>query len=295
MVESKEQALNPQTSEQVLNSFHEWMVERAQAVKSTTQPAQPSDRDNYASRKGSYFSPSIASEHSIKSSSSATQENRVGLGKQANIAPGASNRSSFERRVFRIICGLLIAIVVAVVWQAYRDDQTMKLVRAWGNSSVIWLSGVLGATQRESETATEPSTKLSDDATSTPAVTSTPTKEFTELNQQLQTVVNDLAVLRRNVEQLSERQEQMSRDISTVQAIEQNVSEKISSLTQAAPVHVPPRKNAPRLVHAETPRQPAAASGPSQPSAPGTASPTDQPPRPPMPLPTPAEIPAPLH
>src|ERR1700735_312168 len=77
----------------------------------------------------------------------------------------------------------LIAIVVAVVWQAYRDDQTMKLVRAWGNSSVIWLSGVLGATQRESETATEPSTKLSDDATSTPAVTSTPTKEFTELNQ----------------------------------------------------------------------------------------------------------------
>ena len=295
MVESKEQALNPQTSEQVLNSFHEWMVQRAQAVKSTNQPAQPSDLDNCASRKGSYFSPSIASEPSIKSSSSATQENRVGHGKQANIAPGASNGSSVERRVFRIICGLLIAIVVAVVWQAYRDDQTMKLVRAWGNSSVIWLSAVLGATQRESETAAEPSTKLSDQATSTPAVTSTPTKEFTELNQQLQTVVNDLAVLRRNVEQLSERQEQMSRDISTVQAIEQNVSEKISSLTQAAPVHVPPRKNVPRLVHAETPRQPAAASGPSQPSAPGTASPTDQPPRPPMPLPTPAEIPAPLH
>jgi hypothetical protein len=294
MVESKEQALNPQTSEQVLNSFHEWMVQRAQAVKSTNQPAQPSDLDNYASRKGSYFSPSIASEPSIKSSSGATQENRVGHGKQANIPPGASNRSSVERRVFRIICGLLIAIVVAVVWQAHRDDQTMKLVRAWGNSSMIWLSAALGATQRESEAAAEPS-KLSDQATSTPAVTSTPIKEFTDLNQQLQTVVNDLAVLRRNVEQLSERQEQMSRDISTVQAIEQNVSEKISSLTQAPPVHVPPRKNVPRLVHAETPRQPTAASGQSQPSTVGTASPTDQPPRPPMPLPTPAETSSPLH
>ena len=188
----------------------------------------------------------------------------------------------------------LIAIVVAVVWQAHRDDQTMKLVRAWGNSSMIWLSAALGATQRESEAAAEPS-KLSDQATSTPAVTSTPTKEFTDLNQQLQTVVNDLAVLRRNVEQLSERQEQMSRDISTVQAIEQNVSEKISSLTQAPPVHVPPRKNVPRLVHAETPRQPTAASGQSQPSTVGTASPTVQPPRPPMPLPTPAETSSPLH
>ena len=197
MVESKEQALNPQTSEQVLNSFHEWMVQRAQ-VKSTNQPAQPSDLDNYASRKGSYFSPSIASEPSIQSSSSATQENRVGHGKQANITPGASNGSSVERRVFRIICGLLITVVVAVVWQAYRDDQTMKLVRAWGNSSMIWLSAALGATQRESETAAEPSTELSDQAASTPAVTLTPTKEFTELNQQLQTVVNDLAVLRRN-------------------------------------------------------------------------------------------------
>ena len=295
MVESKEQALNLQNSEQVLISFHEWMLQQAHAAKSTNQAAQLSDLDNSASRKGSYFPPSIASEPSIKSSSSASQEHPIDSGGQANIPPRASNRSSVERHVSRIICGLVIAIVFAVVWQAYRDDQTMKLVRAWGNSSVIWLSGVLGATQRESETAAEPSTKLSDHATSTPAVTSTPTKEFTELNQQLQTVVNDLAVLRRNVEQLSEKQEQMSRDISTVQAIEQNVSEKISSLTQAAPVHVPPRKNVPRLVHAETPRQPAAASGPSQPSAPGTASPNDQPPRPPMPLPTPAEIPAPLH
>jgi hypothetical protein len=272
MAESKDQALNPQNSEQVLSSINEWMVQQADAVKSTN--------------------PSIASEPSIKSSSSASQEHPIDPSKQANIPPGASSRSSFERQVFRTICGLLIAIVVAVVWQAYRDDRTMKLVKAWGHSSVIWLSAALGATQRESESAAEPSTKLSDQATSTPAVTSTPTKEFAELSQH---VVNDLAVLRRNVEQLSDRQEQMSRDILTVQATEQNVSEKISSLTQAAPVHAPPRKSVPRLVHAETPRQPVAASLPSQPSAAGAASPTDQPPRPPLPLSTPAETPSPLH
>ena len=104
----------------------------------------------------------------------------------------------------------------------------MKLVQAWKNSSVFWLSDVLGGDHRE--LAAEPSTKLSDEATSTPAITSKPTKEFAELNEQLQAVANDLAVLRRNVEQLSARQEQMSRDVLMVQATEQNVSEKVSSL-----------------------------------------------------------------
>jgi hypothetical protein len=295
MVESKEQALNLQNSEQVLISFHEWMVQQAHAVKSTNQATQLSDLENTASRKGSYFPPSIASEPSIKSSSSASQEFDFDPSKQTNVPPGASNRSPVERQVFRIICGLVIAIVFAVVWQAYRDDQTMKLVKAWGHSSVIWLSAALGASLRESESAAEPSTKFSDQAASTPAVMPGPTNKFAELNHQLQTIVNDLAVLRRNVEQLSDRQEQMSRDILAVQATEQNVSEKVSSLTQAAPVHTPPRRSVPRLVHAEPPRQPAPAFLPSQASAAGGASPTDQPPRPPLPLPTPTETPSPLH
>lgn len=255
------------------------------------------DLDNRASQKGSCFLPSIAPrEPSIESSSSASPELPIDLSQQANIPPVANNRPSVGRQVFRtVVRGLLIAIVVAVVWQAYRDDQTRKLIKAWGHSSVIWLSSALGATERDLESAAEPSTKLSDQATSTPAATSRPAKEFAELQQQLQTAVNDLAVLRRNVEQLSSEQEQMSRDIATVQATEQNVSEKISSLTQAAPVHAPPRKNVPRLVHAETPRQPAAASLPPQTSPAGTASPTDQPPRPPLPLPMPAETPSPLR
>ena len=104
-------------------------------------------------------------EPSIKSSSSASPERPIDPSKQANIPPVASNRSSVERRVFRTVCGLLIAIVVAVVWQAYRDDQTRKLIKAWGYSSVIWLSAALGAKQRDAKSAAEPSTKLSDQAT----------------------------------------------------------------------------------------------------------------------------------
>jgi hypothetical protein len=71
--------------------------------------------------------------------------------------------------------------------------------------------------------------------------------------QQLQTVVNDLAVLRRNVEQLSNKHEQMSRDIATVQATEQNISEKIFvySARVRARAH-PAAKKIPRLARAET-------------------------------------------
>jgi hypothetical protein len=254
--------------------------------------------DNHASVKGSHFSPSIAPrEPSIEAPSSASPERPIDPSQQAKIPPVANDRPFAGKRMVRtIVGGLLIAVVVAVAWQAYRDNETRKLVKAWGHSSVIRLSSALGAAERVSGSTVQPSAKLSDQ-TSTPSVTSRPANELTELQQQLQTVVSDLAVLRRNVEQLSSKHEQLSRDIATVQATEQNISEKISSLTQPppAPVPTPPRKKIPRLVHAETPRQPAPASLPPQTSAAGTASLTEQPPRPPLPLPTPAETPSPLH
>jgi hypothetical protein len=291
MVESKDQALNSQNGEQVLRSFQEWMVEQAHAAKSTNQAAQFSDLDNHDSRKGS--SPSIAPrEPSIESSSSASPGLPIDPSQQANIPRVASNRPFVSRQVVRtVVRSLLIAIVVAVVWQAYRDNQTGKLIKAWGHS-VIWLSSTLGATERDSESTAESSTKLSDQAAPMPTAMSGP---VAELQRQLQTVINDLAVIRSNVEQLSSKHEQMSRDIATMQAAEQNVSEKISSLTQPAPVHAPPRKNVPRLVHAETPKQSAAASLSPQTSPAGTAWPTEQPPRPPLPVPTPTEAPSPLH
>ena len=164
MLEPKDQDLNPQAGEQVLRSFQEWMVQQAQAAKSTNQAVEFSDLNNPASRKGSYFSPSIASQKpSIKSSSSASPELSIDLSQQASIPPVASNRPSAGRRVFRTVGrGLLIAIVVAVVWQAYREDQSRKLIKAWGHSSVIWLSSAISGTGRDAKSAAEPSTKLSD-------------------------------------------------------------------------------------------------------------------------------------
>jgi hypothetical protein len=291
--------LDAQNNEQVLSSFHEWIIQQAHAAKSAKGAVRPPDPDNGAFVK----SPCTAPELSVKSSIGSSQECPVDPSEQAAPAPGSSRISSFETRVVCMICGLLVAVAVAVAWQAYRDEQTMKLVQAWKHSSVIWLSDALGAAlgaasganRQQSQSAAQSVVEPSDTSSDQAKPTSVAAKEYGELNEQLQTMANDLVALRRSVEQLTARQEQMSRDILTVQATEQNVSEKISSLTQAAPVHAAPRKNVARLVRSETPRQPAAASVSSQPPAAAAASPVDQPPRPPLPLATPAEAPSPTH
>lgn len=210
-------------------------------------------------------------------------------------------------RLVRTVVGvLLIAVIVGAVWLTYRGNQTRNTIKA----SVYWLTSSFSAAQRKSRTPVQTSAELSDQAAKTPTTTSVQANEVAELKQQVLALVNDLAVMRRDVEQLSGKQEQLSRDIATVQAIEQNVSEKVSSLTQpastltqpaptlarpAAPTRGHTRKNVPRVVQPETPKQPDAASVPVTTSSIGSASLTEQPPRPPLPVPTASETPSPLH
>jgi hypothetical protein len=176
---------------------------------------------------------------------------------------------------------LIIAVAVGAGWQLYEGDQTKELLKAWGHSSLIWMSAVLGASQRDSEMATDPGSKLSDRTVTPTSITVT---ESPELQQQLQNVVSDLAALQRLVEQVASKQEQISRDMTTLQATEQNLSAKISSLTQPAAVRLTPRRNVAKLVHSEAPKQPISVSQPVQTPAPETPSPVDQLPRPPLPL-----------
>ena len=64
------------------------------------------------------------------------------------------------------------------------------------------------------------------------------------------------------VEKLADKQEQMARDIAALQATEQNLSQKISSLPQAPASGVLPRKNEPKVVHSKANVQPAVSAPP---------------------------------
>ncbi len=158
---------------------------------------------------------------------------------------GISSGHSVGRRVFRSFAyGFVIIVTVgaALAWQS-SDYKTKDMLGAWG-SSLHRLSSVLGAKSPvASNVASEPVSKSSEPASV--AVGRSP-----EALHQLDTMVSDLAVVRRIVEQLAAKQEQMAQDIATLQATKQNVSEKKSSLPQTSAV--PPRKN----MHSEAAVQP---------------------------------------
>ena len=300
-------SFNLRTGDEVLRSIEEFMAQQAHAEK----PAiQTSATNNCSPDKATLCPPSVASPRpTIGPSSSASPERSIGQGQQAESS-SASNEFLIKRVVRTVVGGLLLVIIVAVAWQAYQDEQTGKLIKALAYSSVIWLSPSFGATQRDSESSVH---SVANQAAQMPPAASMQANEVAEVRQQLLSVVNDLAVMRRDVEQLSGKHEQLSRDVETVQTTVQGVSEKISSLSQPVPTPAPvsaqpqPRRSVPRLVRAETPRrsdvapvppktsrQPDVASVPPTTLPTGTASLTEQPPRPPLPVPT-AETPPPLH
>jgi lipoprotein-anchoring transpeptidase ErfK/SrfK len=74
------------------------------------------------------------------------------------------------------------------------------------------------------------------------------------LVQQLNAIARDLAVVRHSVEQLAAKQEQMAHTVATLQAVDQDVNQKMPSPPLSGAVPIRPRKNAPRV----TPPQSAA-------------------------------------
>ena len=75
-------------------------------------------------------------------------------------------------------------------------------------------------------------------------------------------MARDLAAMRRSLEQLAVKQEQMAQNIATVQALEQEIKKKMSSRPLAQPTSDQPRK---------------------PPKPPTNSSPTQSPPVPPPP------------
>ena len=289
MANSQSQDLNLQRGDRALHSsLQEWITQQSKCA-TTDQgngKALPDLDDDTSRIRQSYFSPSVVSPEvypePFNHAPSGTSPEPSIAPQQANIKE-VGGGSSVGRRIFRtVVSGLIIAVAVGAGWQVYRGDQTKELLKTWGHSSLIWMSAVLGTSQRGSELATEPDSKLSEHAV-IPSTTLITVKESSELQQQLRNVVSDLAALQRLVEQVASKQEQISRDMMTLQAAEQNLSAKISSLTQPAAVRVAPRRNIAKLVHSEAPKPPAE-SLPLQPPASETPSPADQPPRPPLPL-----------
>ena len=157
-------------------------------------------------------------------------------------------RRSLGRRVFRTLgYGLTVIVIGGAVSAWYSSDDNAKgMVEA----SLRQLSSIMGATS-SANSDVQSLSKSSDHALGAIGLSG-------ELENRLETVVNDLAVMRRTAEQLAAKQEAMARDIAVLQAVERTVSEKLSSLPQLTAALGTPRKNASSIVQSEATAQPAA-------------------------------------
>ena len=148
--------------------------------------------------------------------------------------PLTSERRSIGRRIFRTLARFFIAVLIGVgatlAWQSH-GDEAREMVRTWA-PSLVWLLPV--------STTKSPA----DDQGATAATSA-------ELVQQLKPLTLDLAVVRHSleqlatkVEQLGVKQEQMVQNIATLQAVEQDITQKVSSPLQ------------PRVASPRNPRNP---------------------------------------
>jgi hypothetical protein len=240
----------------VLHSFHEWMADKAQADRNRKIP---SDRNDAVGER-SYIPPSIASAGPL-----------IVPNRQAMTEEISGNEPSVARRVFRMfIYSLAVAALVTVAWQAYRDEQTKEMISDWGSHSLSWLPS--GPSRKAGAGQHPASANSSEQAVSVAQLGSAQTgfDVFRQVQQQLEAAMSDLAIIRRTVEQIASKQEQMAQDIATLQATQRDVNQKIiSSVVQAAAVRAA-RKNVPKVARQEPVGQPASAPLPVPPPPAGT-------------------------
>ncbi len=172
----------------------------------------------------------------------------------------SGDRPAIGRRLLRTLAfGVITPAMVgaAFAWQFYSDGQTRDMARGWGTSpreSSLAVSASFRPSN--SDVAAQLAAKTSDriptqDTVLPQAASVTPSAPVSvapesspELQNQLETMLADIAVVRRVVERLAAVQEQMALDIVTLQK-----SRKVSLPPQ--PSSAPTRKYMPSITHSE--------------------------------------------
>ena len=213
-----------------------------------------------------------------------------GLNDQLTDRPSIGRRTfrSVARFFIMALAAALIGVAASSAWQSYgneansmvrtwassldglssawqsRGDEAKRMVKTWASSLDWLLSAPITKSSRDvdiaaKQTGSTPAGQVSvqkaalrQSALVTQTAPAPAAAATSELVQQVNAIARDLAVVRHSVEQLAAKQEQMAHTVATLQAVDQDVSQKMSSPPLSVPI--PPRKNVPRV----TPPQPPA-------------------------------------
>jgi hypothetical protein len=171
----------------------------------------------------------------------------------------AVGRRLFLTVAFGAIAGVLIS--AAFAWQFYGDGQRKRMVGAGELHSVPVSTKVSRSDVVPVELASKISDRVPTQDTAllqvAPVIPSAPVSiapgASSDLQGQLETLVSDVAVVRRIVERLAAVQEQMALDVAALQTSGQNVgqNQKASLPPRSPAVPVPPRKYAPSIARSD--------------------------------------------
>jgi hypothetical protein len=119
----------------------------------------------------------------------------------------ATDRPPVGRRIFRTLARFFVAVLIGVggtlAWQSYGDAaREAVIVRA---PTLAWL--------------------LSVSTTKSPAATAT---SAAPVQQQLEPLAFNIDLVRRSVEQLAAKQDQMAQNIATLQGVQEDIRQKMS-------------------------------------------------------------------
>ena len=158
----------------------------------------------------------------------------------------ASNRPSLGRRLFRTLTRFFITVLIGVggtlAWQS-DTAREMMVARA---PTLAWL--------------------FSASTTTSSAVAATSPDPV----QQLEPLASNLDVVRRSVEQLADKQDQMAQNIAILQAVEEDIRQKMSS---TPPSPAPQAASTPQPNPPQPRAQPSAVRSSSVPRPPPPAGP----------------------
>ena len=161
----------------------------------------------------------------------------------------ASGRPSIGRRIFRTLTRFSIAVLIGVgATLGWQSDAAKEMLVARA-PTLAWV--------------------LSVSTTKSPVVAATSTDPM----PQLAPLASNLDVVRRSVEQLAARQEQMAQNIAALRAVEEDIRQKMMSSTPPVPTQQAPAQQAASIAQPKPP----------QPKAQSSAVQSSSVPRPPPP------------
>ena len=193
----------------------------------------------------------------------------------------AAGRPSIGRRMIRAVARFCIAALIGVgatlAWQTH-GDQANEIIKTWAASLGQRLAAA-STTKSAAEitlAAAQTAIPVQPEAHDVALAQSRPGPQIPPASvgqaapaaastQQLDSIVRNLAMVHKGVEQLGVKQEEMARNIATLQAAEQDIRSKLLPAPQSSKVvPLPPRK---KIV----------AGAPAQPASPSSVEPSPSP------------------